>query len=263
MTPTQSLTTSLQTVGNISGLPAKVINQCQEWHGSQIRKLPIDVAAASIGDELNKLAMQYGVREKPATEVVKECISLIGRKFAYLSPKELREAYRQWASGEIKVEGGEMYGGQINARQVGAVLFAYSEVRRSTMGKYLFAVEEAKEREARAKKESEKKAAFEEVLANELSNAVQSADGWQDMKGYWFKILEDRGELKLTTEEKWQVYNACEKLAIQEENARIHEKRGSGKLFERIADRQDIQKVIAEKVAVWEYYILPKRQKLC
>lgn len=257
--PTQLSKTSLQTVGNISGLPEKVIQQCEEWHASQIRKLPLDVAAASIGDELNKLAMQYGVREKPASDVVKECIYLIGRKFAYLSPKELREAYRQWASGEIKVDGGEMYGGQINARQVGAVLGAYSEARREKMGKYLFAVAESKERESRARKEAAKKAAFEKSFAMELSNAIENAKGWEEMKGYWFKVLEDRGEIQLTTEQKWDVYNSCEKLAIQEETTRVFDKHKLGRQFDQIADRQNIQKAIAEKVAVWEYYILKKR----
>jgi alkylated DNA nucleotide flippase Atl1 len=258
--PTQSLTTLSLTVGNISGLPEKVVNQCQVWHSQQIRKLPMEVAAAAIGDELSTLAIQYGLREKPQPEVLKECISLIGTKFSHLAPPELREAYRQWASGEIDVSAsGEMYGGQINARQVGAVLTAYSKARLEIMGRYLSAVGEAKEQEARAQREAEKKAAFEDKFQSDLQNAIETAQSYKDIPAYWFKILEDRGEIELTTAEKWEVYNSCERYAIQEENERIDSKRGSGKLFEQIADRQNIQKVIAEREAVYRHYVLRKR----
>lgn len=258
--PTQSSTKSLQTVGSISGLSSSIVNQCQEWHAKQIRKLPMDVAAAAIGSQLNALALQYGVREKPAPEVIKECISLIGTKFGFLAPTELREAYRQWASGEIEVKSsGEMYSGQINARQVGAVLTAYSKARREIMGKYLWAVGEEKERQQRALKEAEKKAAFEERFKADLQKAIKTAESYKDIPAYWFKVLEDRGDLVLTTPQKWDLYNSCEKYAIAEENERIDQKRGSGRLFEQIADRQNIQKTIAEREAVFRHYILKHR----
>ena len=259
-TPTQSLTKLSQTVGSISGLPAKVVNQCQVWHSQQIRKLPMDVAAAAIGDQLGRLALQYGIREKPHPEVIKECVSLVGSEFSHLSPPELRVAWRQWASGKIDAKSaGEPYGGQISARQVGAILGAYSKARLEIMGRYLSAVGEAKEQEARAQREVEKKAAFEDKFQSDLQNAIETAQSYKDIPAYWFKILEDRGEIELTAAEKWEVYNSCEKYAIKEENERIDSNRGGGKLFEQIADRQNIQKVIAEREAVYRHYVLRKR----
>lgn len=261
--PAQLSPTLLQTVSDNTGLALKVVNQFSQWHPQQVRKIPPGVAALAIGNFLNQIAKQYGVREKPSDIVVKECISLVGLKFNDLAPDEILEAYRQWASGEIEVpKGGEMYGGQINARQLGAVLTAYSKARHSKIAKYLSEIKEEEIRERRQALNSKKKEAFNVYFKLALSEAIEILEDWREIPVFWYSVLEQRGEINLSPSEKRTVFDDAKELARMEEAERVTDKYQTKKIFQSIGNVDDIQIAIAKKLSVFRFYILKNRESI-
>lgn len=236
------------------------VNRLANWHSKQIRKLPKDVAAAALGEQIDKLSRQYGAREKPDPETVRECLALVGTKFAYLAPDELREAYRMFAAGEIEHAAGEMYGGRMNARQLGAILTAYVDHRKYEMAAYLRAKHEMEEEREKAEKAEKAKRGFEESFLSELAQAVESCEDWREIPEYWYQSLKDRGMIEFTKEEAFQIYEDAGQLTILEENNRIKEKQETGNIFRDIAPRENIQKSIARKLTVFRKYILINRK---
>jgi hypothetical protein len=246
-------------VSERSELPVERVQELERFRETAIRSMEVVVAAALIGAELIEIAMQYGNREKIRTEVMNEIVGVVGDKFKFLSPYELRKAYRMWAAGEIEAEA--MYGGQINAKQVGSVLTAYRDKRRADMAAYLIAVDRIRAEELAEERRQKMREAFESEFPKQLAEAVEGAESWQDIPAFWYDVLKGRGQLEITKAKAWEIWERAEKLAIAEENERIHEKRTSTKLFKAVAERDDIQKSISRRLAVWECYVLPNRNQ--
>lgn len=252
----------LQTVGNLSGLKVQRVEELSMYHQTQVRKMDREAAAIVIGNEIHSLAKEYGNREKIDDAVARECVGIIGDRFGFLSPKELRVAYRMWASGQIEVsKSGEMYGGQINARQVGAVLSAYAEWRKFEMARYLSALAEQKEQEEREAKNAEAAANSERVLLEELKAAIDHMEDWRDVKDYWFKALWTRGWLSISEDELLKICEDVKVAAIQERSKREEQSQDAGRIFEKVAQQKNIEESLRWKLAVWRHYIEPKRKQ--
>lgn len=248
-------------VSEISELSISRVEQLARYRETAIRLMEPSAAAAIIGDYITKLAMQYGNREKIRLEVMQGIIELIGSEFKFLSPHEIKAAYKMWAADEIQADA--MYGGQINAKQVGSVLSAYCEKRRADMAAYLIAVESIKAQQLAEERRQAMREAFENKFPQELKSYIDSGKDWREIPVFWYDVLEQRGDLMLSKEEKWSIWNDAEKLAIVEENERIHEKRTGGltSQFKTIADRNEIQKSIAKRLSVFRYYIQNRRNE--
>lgn len=251
-------------IGEVSGLPQKRVQQLAEYRSALIRNIETDKAYGIIGAAINQVAVSYGTRQEPEAQTLDECIRLVGAKFSHLSPLEIREAYRMWVAEELNIDGGkaEMWGGHINARNLGAVLSAYNKWRKRDMAKYLNAVEEARQREEREAKERDARENFEAQLFEELEVAVKEMNDWRDVKPYWFRSLWKRSLIKMSTEQIEGIKQEAARLAKEEKEAREREAKESGRLFEHIAEPEGIEVAIRRRLAVWRYYIIPARAKL-
>lgn len=251
------------TVGKLSGLSQNRVQELAQFRSSLVRDLEPQDAYNVIGAAINQVATSYGVNEEPAKETLDECIRLIGSKFGHLSPLEIRTAYRMWVAGELQVgKEAEMWGGRINARNLGAVISAYSQYRKKDMAKYLNAIQNATEDEARKAKEAQAKADFEQQFAEELAQAVESMENWKQVKPFWFPILWKRQMITMKTEQIEAIKVEAAELAKQEHAERERQLKEEGALFEQVAEPEGIEKAIRKRLAVWRYYILPKREEL-
>lgn len=253
----------VEAVGNASGLDSDRIQELAEYRCSLIRDLPQGKEAYGvIGAAINWVALRYGVRQEPERETLDECIRLVGAKFGDLSPREIKEAYRMWAADELPNIGskGEMWGGQINARNLGAVLSAYWESRKNDMAAFLSAVSTKNEREEREQKIAEAKAAVEDKLHKELQQAVEEADGWRDMRAYWFKSLWTRNLLTLTEQQLREIAQEATRIAEEEVLKRKTDIKTLGRAFEEVADMENIAEAICFRMAVWRYYVKPRKR---
>jgi hypothetical protein len=111
-----------------------------------------------VASVLVKVVRLYGNRERVEDEMKAECLRLIKDKFQLLGPHEILLAYRLWASGDLgEIKAAEMYGGQFNARQLGAILSEYVGKERRTALKQYHSIQDAqKKSDERLKVEQEK-----------------------------------------------------------------------------------------------------------
>lgn len=169
-------------------------------YGAQIRKM--EDSNGAVAAALMQLAKDYGNRHEIEPEVMKEAVRLVQQKFGWLGVDEIREAYRQHAAGEIKTKAGEMYGGEFNARQVGAILEAYNEKRKKIVADYInertAQIEKVKAERKRAKQKEE----FEANLMNSLRAARAKQLPVSSVPEFWHDSLLSRGVLNYTKQEK-------------------------------------------------------------
>lgn len=253
----------MEAVGDASGLVPARIQELAEYRCSLIRDLPQGKKAYGvIGAAINQVAIMYGTRQAPEMETLDECIRLVGAKFGHLSPREIKEAYRMWAADELPNIGskGEMWGGQINARNLGAVLSAYSEWRKNDMAAFLSALSTKKEREEREQKIAEAKAAVEDKLHEDLQKAVKEAISWRDMKAYWFRLLWTRKLLTISEQQLREIAQEATRIAEEEVLKRKTDIKTLGRAFEEVADMENIAEAICFRMAVWRYYVKPRKQ---
>lgn len=248
-------------VGRLSGLSQDRIQELASFRQSLVRDLNPDSAYTVIGAAINFVAVRYGVRKEPEHGTLDECIRLVGSKFNYLSPVEIKEAYRMWAAGKLEIgSSAEMWGGEINARNLGAVLSAYAEWRKKDMAKYLSAVQQEREEKTREEKTAKAKAEFETNLFAELDEAVKDYEDWKQVKPYWFSALWKRKLISMTDEQIEQIKVDATEEAKKERENREKTARDEGKLFEQVAEAEGIEKAMRCRLAVWRHYILPKRE---
>ena len=238
---------SLRAIAERTGQPLSWVEFLAECMDRQIRKLDQVHAKGRLIVELPQIAREYGARFDLPENVLTECIFLICEKFNHLAVEEIREAYREFAAGEIEIKGAEMYGGEFNAAQLGKVLTAYSETRRTAAAAIL---REKQEAEEAARREAQSKAlreAFESGFELALYTARTKAKSWQDIPAFWFDACRQRGWLKLTVEEAENTLSRSRLIAQNEEQTDLRS------MFEKVANTDERAKVIARKLTVFEW----------
>lgn len=231
-----------------------------------IRAMAANDAAIEIAKELTFLAREYGARQEVPAETMAECIKMVRLKFSSIGVKEIREAYRAWASGEIVAQ--EMWGGTFNVSQMSSVLRAYIEYRRQIAAKIQKNLDEqlAAEAEASFDKESATEAARVYFLDNQVAQIRQIAKGWWDVPWMYFELSRALGLIQLTKEEYQDIYASAQE-AVPHERKRLMAEIGAGIsaggmrttksiLAERVYDMtdEDMAKEIARKMAFFTIF---------
>jgi hypothetical protein len=206
------------------------------------------------------IAKTYGARQQITPDVLEGCVDLILDQFNDLGLQEIELAYRLWAAG--KIEGLEMYGGEINATQLGRVLSSYKKYRNKVLNKYLdaakaeqTALDEKKQHESRLTEYRNNFPAM--IQQTRESGKIQS---WQDVPAIWYDTANALGMIQFKHGEAVEIFKRATQLAkieIAEEVRGLNSDLRS-LIIARDTKKKDPKeraKVIARKITVFEKLI--------
>lgn len=226
-------------------------------HANQIRHMDQVEAYRQIDLLLPTIAQMYGQRAEVDDLVWKECIRLVYEKFPFLSIAELKEAYRQWSTGEIEAKGAEMYGGQFNAGQLGKILGAYADRRKRVLGAYLREKEEIKEQEDRETRKRIAQEAFDTAFPHMIANAKKTITDWREVPVFWYDAAMSRKMIEFEPGEALRIFEDAKELElIERANEQEEGMKSLADVF-RQEEKNPIEraKVIARKLAVFRKLI--------
>lgn len=215
---------------------------------SSIRRMGRDAAAGPLLAAIALTAQAYGARHEIVPTVAKECAELVLSKFAHLAIDEIAEAYCQWASGQIEVKGGEMYGGSFNAAQFGKVLSAYSERRRAIAAAISNAAAQERIEAEQARRKADMERRFAEEFPRTFEKVRAEATGWEGVPGYFFQVLWQRGLITFTVGEGQDIRQRAEAIAM----AQLEKEKQEANRFGRLSTLEDRRRIIGGKMLVWE-----------
>lgn len=238
----------LQKVIEVTGEQRRFIRLIAENIPNQIRRIDPGHAKVKLTIELNLIADQYGNRRKLTDPVLQECTRLIFEKFNHLSISEIREAYRQHAAGEIESKGGEMFGGQFNAHNLGRVLSAFDERRHEVYAEILKAKSKQQTEEETKRRQEKNRQQFEKDFPRIIMEAKTTAESYHQVKAFWYEAAERRGMLSVPKEYKIQIMDLAKRLFNKE---RVEETK---KMFS-IKATTRTAKTIAKQLCVFHFLL--------
>ena len=175
-----------------------------------------DLVGAWLAVELPLLAKQYGNRVELPDHLLGECLDLIFTRFKHLSKNEIREAYRMWASGDLgELPAAEMYGGTFQARHLGAILKAYSDVRGKVMFQLVTESERLKYEHDQAASHEMKQKQVEEWFVGHVADIKGKVESWESVPEFWYDMSRRLGLFTLTSEEGHAILAEAHKLTHQ------------------------------------------------
>ena len=243
-------------VTSITNEPTDFVTFVAACHQRQIRHDQVNASARLMTSELDHIAKNYGARQEIEKDSLKEMTKFIVENFGFLALDEIRKAYQMWASEEIKVEGGEIYGGVFNVRQIGKVLAAYNEKRKAVLGNYLRIVQEEKERIEQEKREQEMKARFEIEFPARLMKAKETITDWREVPEYFYDSIQKRWGIEFEPGEAQEIFEDAKEIARLEIAGTLADSFGGGlkarfEAMDREKAFEEIAKTIARKITVF------------
>ena len=161
---------------------------------NQIRHMSEDEADFAILTNLPFIVESYGGYKDIPAKILDEAIELIISKFSFISIDEIKEAYRQWSTGEITTNGrAEMFGGQFNVAQLGKILGAYTQKRRKVIAEFINKRDSAKEAAKEAARIERSKKDFLENFQQRLTKAAMDFESWHQVPIGWYEECTRRG----------------------------------------------------------------------
>lgn len=259
MSRKQPSTRLLQTcVQKVTDYPFKQVLFVAESYFNQIRHLPKEVKNQKLFDTLMGTAQSYGAREKVPGFVMTECCRLVLEKYSYLALKEITEAYRQKASGEIKVKGGEMYGGIFNAENLGKVLFAYNESRKKVMAAFLDQLHLQKTKVIKGNWKLFKAILFEVCFLQIMKSS--EFESWEEVPEWWYLAAKKRDLIYYEVGEKKSYYDKAVKALPAYKKKEIEQGNLKALLLNQAPQDDDrIAAMIARKMVVFEKFVKGSR----
>ena len=146
-----------------------LVRTVMEGRAMPIRVMSDEDAASAIPAMVNFIAQTFGARRTIPSGVLDGICEMIETRFGHLGIMEVKEAYQMFAAGEITDKAGEMYDGEINARNVGAVLSAYCEKRNAVVRAIM-------DQEAEQQRQDERRAKSEAAIANTEAYLLEKAE---------------------------------------------------------------------------------------
>lgn len=248
------------------GISRSMAQAAIDGYSNQFRHMARDASRALISLTVSDVVKMYGARKEIesfgkefAERFFAECQVAILKNFGHFGPKDIREAYRLWGSGQLNIGGaGEMWAGEFSVRQLLAVLGAYNAKRQKAVGIYLKHIAEQKEKAEQAEKADRLRQNFEQRFLSRIEAAKQDPHfTWQDVPAYWYNAAMDRGMIEFKEGEASAIFKQALELAKKEIQA---EKDDTGDVFERASLLRALEgqtnkideraKVIARKISV-------------
>ena len=213
--------------------------------------------AKSLAQQLPFIAQEYGARTAIPYHIQAECVRLVLEKFGHIGLNEIREAYRLYAAGEIRIKGGEMYGGEFNAAQLGKVLSAYNEHRKGIISAYTELVHAMAEDQAETQRAEKSRMEFEVRFQAWLKKAKADQTDWRDIPAFYYDAAISRGLITFNPGEKKQIWEDALVLAEVELQEDVESEFGAK--TKAVINEQDIEgraRAIAKKLSVFRKIIL-------
>lgn len=230
-----------------------------------LRRVPESDRAMLVAAAIIAVARDYGTSLLPH-HILEECVKMTNDKFSAICVDEIREAYRQFATGELGTgKEAESYRGEFNARNYGAIIGMYATKRRGVVAaltKEAHERQEASESEARIARQ---KAAFAKQFPADVNALIRKPDAsWQDVPGWWYDTLEKYGCISVPVEEKREIFEQAKRVAA----AGLYEQRATAGVIQAIELQKQLNelaagsdttpaKAIAKKMCVFDYIIAP------
>jgi len=247
------------------GVSKYQINKVVDGYYNQIRDMDSTIRSKDLIIGIALISEQYGGRKDINEDVLDACIDLVENRFGFLSVAEIKTAYEMWASGEIKINGAEMYGGEFNAGQLGKVLGGYRDYRKNIIAVFLKEKEE-KEREEKEKQRAQiLKEKFNQEFPKKIAQAKKNFTTWQAVPPFWFDTMKKRGWINLSKEEYQKIWNQSFDLALEEMKNRKEKETNIFKKYngdDLLAIRKNISKQIAvfDKIIKNKKWAIPQKQ---
>lgn len=237
------------------------VNFVLKQNMAQIRRTQPE-STIELNKELKLLTSEYGTRQAIPEHVMEEAVRFVLEKFSQLGVKEIRAAYRAWASDQIEVENAEIYGGVFNIRQLGSVLSGWVVYRNRIIAAY----ERQKsndEIERKAAERAEKwKTDFEVNFPLEIEALKKTAESWKDVPAYFYDAIQKRWPIKFKPGEAAAIMKEAEQVAdLDIEKAKSEALADISKRIEFNAvqsSKVERAKTIAQKMAVFNKVIKQK-----
>lgn len=206
------------------------------------------------------IAKAWGARYDISEVMLTEAIRIIFAKFSFLAVEEIREAYRQWGAGEIKVRGAEQYGGEFSCASMSKILSAYNEERKLIAAEILKQKAIHKEEKEAEEKRQKMRKKFDIEFPQLIEAAKTKYKSWKEIPEFWFKAAWKRNMIRLSNEEiKAIEAEAIELAKIQVQIDDYYQ--GMQKSIKDWINRNQVQenlvKSIARKLSVWKKLINP------
>jgi len=251
----QSLQILSKTVSEKIGCTKLKASVVMQGYENQLRKMDSIHAIKELTIHVPLIAKEYGARFDLSPNVVQEAIRLILKKFGKLGLIEIREAYREFASGEIKVQGAEMYGGEFNVANLGKVLTAYCENRSKVLAELLKQKAEAEAELIEAENHRIRQEQFDKSFPILVMKKKQEFTHWSDVPAHWYKIILSKGWISFEEGEANEIFEEAKGIAKIELRKKESE-RSQSSIQERfkmtIPTEEELAKRIARQLTIFK-----------
>ena len=230
-----------------------------------LRRVPDSDKAMLVGAAITAVARDYGTSLLPH-HILEECVKMTIDKFSALCVDEIREAYRQFATGELGTgKEAESYRGEFNARNYGAIIGMYAIKRRGVVAALTKEAHDRQEASASEARIARQKADFAKQFPADVNALIRKPDAsWQDVPGWWYDTLEKYGCISVPADEKIEIFAQAKQVAAanlyeQRANAGVIQAAELQKQLKDLAAGADTTpaKAIAKKMCVFDYVIAP------
>lgn len=238
-----------------TGIGGETVSAVIAGYQNQIRKLPEVFAKTELIKILPFVAEQYGGRKEIPPHVQAECVRLVLSKFSFIGISEIREAYRMWASSEIKVEGADMYGGFFNAAQLGKILTAYCEQRKKVVAQYSKLKQKEQERTENELRVQRMRDQYEAQFFDLIIEAKTKYTDFRDLPIHWYDTLLKKEMIIPFYEMDANEFQKCFQLAKMDSGSEGQE---SKSIFKKVGEKdnqrlENRSKVYAQKKLLFDF----------
>lgn len=230
-----------------------------------LRRVPENDRAMLVAAAITAVARDYGTSLLPH-HILEECVKMTIDKFSALCVDEIREAYRQFATGELGTgKEAESYRGEFNARNYGAIIGMYATKRRAVVAAITQEAHDRQLAQEIGKRVARQKAEFAVQFPADVNALIKKPDAnWQDVPGWWYDTLEKYGCISVPADEKREIFAQ----AVQVAAAGLYEQRATAGVIQAAELQKQLKdlaagadttpaKAIAKKMCVFDYIIAP------
>lgn len=223
-------------------------------YNNQIRKGDSVNVTGQLIIQIPLIAKEYGTRFDISENIITEAIRLVFRKFGYLGIEEIREAYREYYSGNSSAKGADTYGGEFSVAQLGKILTAYTSNRKMILASYL----KLQEEEQRIQKEKQnhklKQEKFNQEFPAEVVRRFTSVKEWSDIPSFYWRIFKKNKWVSFEEGEAEKIFRLA-KLVARKKKQSLEEEKRTMTFSERIKfiipEASDMSKIIAGQLTIW------------
>ncbi len=224
-------------------------------YDNQLRKMPIQNAKARLLMEIPLVAKDYGARFDLSDSILKESVRFILDKFGKLGLNEIREAFREHASGELKVQGAEMWGGEFNIAVLGKILTAYCENRGKILAEILKQQEKLEEEKQEKREHAERQRKADIEFPKMIMRQRAKITHWSEVPVFWYDNFLKKGWIEFEKGEAVEIFEEAKRLASIEIRVKEMQKvqlSTNDRLKFQMPNQSELAKIIARQLTVFK-----------